>query len=143
MSGLRFDHIGVQVRELERAADVFEHMFGYRRVTEPIENTRHKVRGVFLVGEGGPPIKLISPVGPNAADRRFGVHHLAFLTEDIHADIAELRRLGARLLSRPQPGEMFDDNLIAFMHAAGTNIELVTTRNWRGRLSATEMRDGA
>jgi len=58
---LRLDHVGVQVRDLEKAANAFETLFGYRRATRPVVNTRHKVRGLFLEKPGSIAIKLITP----------------------------------------------------------------------------------
>ena len=49
-----------------------------------------------------------------------------------------MRAEGARLISPPQPGEMFDDELIAFMFASGVNFELVTTRRWRDAIVFNE-----
>ena len=122
------------VRDLDTAAGVFEQLFGYRRVTRPVENTRHQVRGVFLTKAGSLPLKLITPVGGGVGAHRFGPHHLAFLTEDIHQAVREFTEQGAVLVSAPQPGEMFDDELIAFVVAGGVNVELVTTQRWRDRI---------
>lgn len=137
-AALDIDHVGVQVRDLESAATLFEEVFGYQRATRPVVNTRHGVRGLFLVRDGSPTIKLISPTDLATGGQRFGAHHLAFLTDDIDAAVTELRSRGARLISPPQPGEMFDDNLIAFLFLAGLNIELVTTRAWRDRIISEE-----
>lgn len=133
--GLRLDHIGIQVRDLERSAQAFEKFFGYHRATEPVVNSRQGIRGLFLEKPGSLPIKLVTPLHPSAGER-FGLHHLAFLTGEIGADVEELRAAGARVLAEPAPGEMFGDELIAFVFAAGINVELVTTERWAGRLPA-------
>lgn len=135
MNNLVLDHIGVQVRDLAAATRAFELLFGYRAVTEPVINTRQGIRGVFLEKPGSLPIKLICPLPDSGQPQRLGAHHLAFMTSDIDAAVADLRTKGARVLSDPQPGEMFDDNPIAFLFAAGTNFELVTTRDWRSRIT--------
>lgn len=130
---LRLDHVGIQVRDLEKAAQAFERLFGYRRATDPVVNTRQQTRGLFLEKPGSLPIKLITPLAPGAGDR-FGLHHLAFITGDIRTSLELLRARGARVLTGPEAGEMFDDELIAFVFAAGINAELVSTDRWRGRL---------
>ena len=132
MPDLRLDHVGVQVRDLEKAATAFETLFGYQRVTRPVVNTRHNVRGLFLEKPGSIPIKLITPLEPG--NHSYGLHHLAFMTDDIFLSVQELGGLGARVLNNPRPGEMFDDELIAFMFGAGINFELVTTTDWRDRI---------
>lgn len=133
MPDLRLDHIGIQVRDLLRTAEAFERLFGYRRVTDPVVNTRHGVRGVFLDKPGSLPLKLITPVtpGPHA----YGLHHLAFMAPDLESTLVELGVAGAHTLSPPQPAEMFDDELVAVVRAAGINVELVVTDRWRGRIS--------
>lgn len=138
MPDLQLDHVGVQVRDLERAADLFERLFGYRQVTRPVENTQHGVRGIFLEKPGSLPIKLITPIDPTRSTHQYGVHHLAFHSDDIRASVDRMRAEGARLISPPQPGEMFDDELIAFMFASGVNFELVTTRRWRDAIVFNE-----
>lgn len=104
----------------------------------PVENSRQGVRGVFLVRPGGLTIKLVTPSDPTATGYQYGLHHLAFLVDDLDDAIQELRGSGARLIGQPQPGEMFDDELIAFMFGAGINFELVTTREWRSRIQLTD-----
>ncbi|SER91398.1 methylmalonyl-CoA/ethylmalonyl-CoA epimerase [Propionibacterium cyclohexanicum] len=130
---LRLDHVGVRVRDLEQAASAFERLLGYRRATEPVVNSRQGIRGLFLTKPGCLPIKLVTPLDPGSGGH-FGLHHLAFITSDVEASLQELSVAGARVLAAPAPGEMFDDELIAFVYAAGINVELVTTDEWRARL---------
>ncbi|NYI75679.1 VOC family protein [Nocardioides panzhihuensis] len=132
MPDLRLDHVGIQVRELLRTAEAFERLFGYRRVTAPVVNTRHGVRGVFLEKADSISLKLITPLSPGP--HAYGLHHLAFMAPDLDSALVELGVAGARTLSPPQPGEMFDDELIAFVRAAGVNVELITTDRRRGRI---------
>ncbi len=137
---LELDHIGILVKDLETAISTFRSLFGYRQATVPVVNTRQKVRVVFLEREGSLPLKLFEAVEPNSALARAArsggvLHHLAYYTEDLEGTIESLVALGARVLSPPQPGEAFDDHPIAFLYAgSGMNVELVTTRNWRGRI---------
>ncbi len=135
--GLRLDHIGIQVRDLDRAAQAFERLFGYRRATEPVVNSRHRTRGLFLEKPGSLPIKLVTPLEPSARER-YGLHHLAFITDDVGRCADDLHAAGARVLSEPAPGEMFGDELIAFLFAAGINVELVSTDRWAKRLTASD-----
>lgn len=132
MPDLRLDHVGIQVRDLLRTAEAFERLFGYRRVTDPVVNTRHGVRGVFLEKADSISLKLITPLSPGP--HAYGLHHLAFMAPDLDSALVELGVAGARTLSQPQPGEMFDDELIAFVRAAGVNVELITTDRRRGRI---------
>ncbi|MBC7278589.1 VOC family protein [Nocardioides sp.] len=124
--------MGIQVRDLLRTAEAFERLFGYCRVTDPVVNTRHGVRGVFLEKADSISLKLITPLSPGP--HAYGLHHLAFMASDLDSALVELGVAGARTLSPLQPGEMFDDELIAFVRAAGVNVELITTDRRRGRI---------
>jgi methylmalonyl-CoA/ethylmalonyl-CoA epimerase len=42
------DHIGIVVKSLDTAIARWRELFGYEPVTEPVVNTRNKVRVVFL-----------------------------------------------------------------------------------------------
>ncbi len=142
LEGLELDHIGILVKDLDSAVTTFRTLFGYRQATVPVVNTRQKVRVVFLEKEGSLPLKLFEAVEPNSALARAArsggvLHHLAYYTDDLEGTIESLVSLGARVLSPPQPGEAFDDHPIAFLYVgSGMNVELVTTRDWRGRIRA-------
>ena len=146
---LELDHIGILVRDLDSAVTTFRTLFGYRQATVPVVNTRQKVRVVFLEREGSLPLKLFEAVEPNSALARAArsggvLLHLAYYTEDLEGTIDSLVTLGARVLSSPQPGEAFDDHPIAFLYAgSGMNVELVTTRDWRGRIRPAAQRTTA
>jgi methylmalonyl-CoA epimerase len=126
------DHIGIAVRAIEPALRQWETLFGYRRATGIVTNTRQKVRVVFLSKEGSLPVKLIeatdesSPVFP-FAQRGGGLHHLCFRAASVEEEVERLKSLGARVLASPQPGEAFEGEAIAFVLAAGLNVELIDT----------------
>jgi methylmalonyl-CoA/ethylmalonyl-CoA epimerase len=130
---LKLDHIGVQVRDLDAAIEAFSRFFGYRQATEPVVNTRHRVRVVFMERPGSLPIKLFSPLdGAGSAGAK--LHHLGFYTDDLERSLETLTDLGARVLSPPAPGEAFDDEPIAFCFAGGLNVEIITTDKRRNRI---------
>ena len=88
-------------------------------------------------------IKLIEPSSPASPLVDFikksggGLHHLAFKTQSTEAAVLDLQGKGARVVAPSQPGEAFDDSLIAFLFAgAGLNVEVIETdarRSERGR----------
>jgi methylmalonyl-CoA/ethylmalonyl-CoA epimerase len=127
------DHIGIATKSLEKSLALWIGTFGYRQKTEPVVNTRQKVRVVFLGKEGSIDIKLIEPVGKDSPVYRFamrggGLHHLCFITEDLRAKLAELSDDGFRPLSGPEPGEAFANEDIAFVYMTqGLNVELIDT----------------
>ena len=98
-SELRLDHVGVQVRALEPAVAQFTALFGYRQATEPVTNTRHAVRVVFLEKEGSVPLKLICPLDEKARSVT-RLHHLAFRTDHLDEAAQHLCEQGGACSAR-------------------------------------------
>lgn len=139
--GYQLDHVCLAVRKLAPARAMFEKMFGYVARTEPVENTRQQVIVQFLRKAGSIDIKLIEPSGLDSPLVDFikrsggGLHHLAFRTESVAAAVADVEQKGAKIVAAPQPGEAFDDALIAFAFVGmGLNVELFDTDGRRAEL---------
>lgn len=134
------DHVGIVVRSLERGAEDWERLFGYRRATEVVVNTRQKVKVLFLEKQGSLQVKLIEPSDATSpiqamAQRGGGLHHLCFRCASLPAELARLQAGGIRILSPPQPGEAFENDAIAFVYAGnGLNVELIDTLRRAARL---------
>ena len=138
------DHICLAVRKIAPARTMLERMLGYEVRTEPVENTRQQVNVQFMRKQGSIDIKLIEPSSMQSPLVDFikrsggGLHHLAFRSESVVAAASNLESLGAKILTAPQPGEAFDDSLIAFMFlGAGLNVELIDTDRRRAERSTT------
>ena len=135
------DHVGIAVRSLDPAIRQWETLFGYRRVTDPVVNTRQKVRVVFLHKEGSVGVKLIEPTDETSpifalAERGGGLHHLCFKCGSLSEEMERMRALGLRIIAAPQPGEAFENEDIAFVYAGqGLNIELVATDKRAARIA--------
>lgn len=144
---LRLDHIAVAVRSIESAADRLTQLLGYTRTTEKVTNTRQRVNVLFLGKTGSLPIKLIEPADGESPLCEFvkkggGLHHICFKAPEVEAACADLSARGARVIAAPQPGEAFDDHLIAFLYLGlGLNVEVIDTDQRRGRIGSAA--DGA
>jgi methylmalonyl-CoA/ethylmalonyl-CoA epimerase len=129
----RMDHIAVAVRSVDAAADRLCGLLGYARTTEKVTNTRQRVNVLFLGKDGSLSIKLIEPSDDGSPLWDFvkkggGLHHVCFRVPDVAESCAELSAAGARVIAPPQPGEAFDDQLIAFLYLGlGLNIEVIDT----------------
>ena len=130
---MQIDHIGVVVSSIEDAILYWEKVFGYKQYTKKIENTRQEVFVVFLKKEGSLPVKLLQPTNESSPVYRFskrggGLHHLCFKCDNIEDEISRLKDNGLRVITKPQPGEAFENEDIAFLFGKnGLNIELVDT----------------
>lgn len=138
------DHIGIVVRSLEEALNQWEVLFGYRRNSDIVLNSRQKVRVVFLTKSGSLTVKLIEASGPDSpvaavAKRGGGLHHLCFRCEDLEAQVELLKANGAVLMVAPEPGEAFKNGNIAFLMAKNNlNIELIDTLEKEGWITERE-----
>jgi methylmalonyl-CoA/ethylmalonyl-CoA epimerase len=132
------DHIGIVVASLEQAIQQWEELFGYRRNSEIVLNSRQKVRVVFLAKQESLTIKLVEPSDPDSpvatfARRGGGLHHLCFRCDDMKVQIPLLKGKGARFIVPPQPGEAFGNRDIAFFLAKNNlNVELIDTTHKEG-----------
>lgn len=130
---MTIDHLAIAVRNVEQAAGRLCSLFGYTRHTHKVTNTRQDVNVLFLRKEGSLALKLIEPASDASPLWDFvrkggGLHHICFKAASVDAACADLTAKGARLLSPPQPGEAFDDQLIAFLYAgSGLNVEVIDT----------------
>lgn len=135
---MKIDHICFAVRDLKEGIEYWQDVFGYRQMTEIIENSLQKVKVTFLCKEDSVLVKLIEPVEGNQSlinfvSRGGGFHHICFRCSDISKTMSELTAKGLITLVPPQPGEAFGNNLIGFMLAKnGINIELIDTEEKAG-----------
>lgn len=138
---MTLDHIAIAVRDVEAAAERLCALFGYERRTMKVTNSRQKVNVLFLGRDGSLDLKLIEPSDADSPLVEFvrkggGLHHLCFRVPDVEAACGELSQRGARLIAAPQPGEAFDDHLIAFLYAGlGLNVEVIDTVERRARVA--------
>jgi methylmalonyl-CoA/ethylmalonyl-CoA epimerase len=137
----QLDHVCIAVRSLGPARAMLQKMLGYVPRTEPVENTRQQVVVQFMSKPGSLDIKLIEPSNPQSPlvdfikTRGGGLHHLAFRTGSVVDAVADLEQKGAKILAAPQPGEAFDEALIAFAFlGAGLNAEVIDTDARRSEL---------
>ena len=137
-TGMVIDHIGIVVPSLDEGIEQWEQLFGYKRHSEIVINTRQKVRIVFLSKKNSLTIKLIEPSAPDSpvtlfAQKGGGLHHLCFRCDNLEVQIPLLKQKGARLIVPPQPGEAFGNRDIAFFWAQhNLNVELIDTTTKQG-----------
>ena len=130
---MTIDHLGIVVKSIEDGISHWENVFGYRQMTEVVINTRQKVKVVFMSKEQSLTVKLIEPVDETSpayrlAQRGGGLHHITFKCENIDRELDRLVQRGLRVLNKPEPGEAFENENIAFVFGKqGLNIELIDT----------------
>ncbi|HCF56468.1 MAG TPA: methylmalonyl-CoA epimerase [Myxococcales bacterium] len=117
------DHLGIAVHKLEDAIPFYEKALGLK--CERIEEVAsQKVRTAFFA-VGGVHIELLEPTSPESPIAKFleskgeGIHHLAFGTDDVAAQLGQAKQAGVRLINEaPVPGA--GGKQVAFLHPKST-----------------------
>ena len=119
----RIDHIGVAVEDLDAAVDLYRARFDMREQhRETVED--QGVEAVLLeIGDGH--VELLRPLSADTVVGRFiakrgpGLHHVAYLTDDIDRSLDEVRDAGVELIDqRPRIGIW--GRRVAFLHPRST-----------------------
>ena len=132
----RIDHVGVAVRDLDTAIELYTTLFGLTvagRETNEAQGVREAMLNVGDSPGGASYVQLLEPLGPDTPVGRFleqrgeGVHHVGYGVDDVAAALEALRGDGVRLVDeRPRHGSLGAS--IAFLHpksVGGVLTELV------------------
>ena len=125
---LGIEHVAVAVDEAKEPADVFGNLLGIKNTsTEEIADQK-VITDIFDTGAGK--IELLkatsedSPISKFLEKRGRGVHHIAFLVDNLSLALDELSDVGVQLIDRaPRVGA--EGMLIAFLHPSSTSGVLV------------------
>lgn len=131
MAILCVDQVSVAVTDLDDASRIYERILG-------LKSTGHdetvKDQGVttrfFPVGRSQSVVEALLPTGPDTPVGKFlekrgpGVHHIAFRTDNLEAELARLKGLGVKLIDeKPRLGA--EGKRIAFIHPKETGGVLI------------------
>jgi len=117
------DHIAIAVDDLDAAIVLYENTLGFK-VTHREHIDGYDV-DIATFDVGGTAIELLQGTDASSAIHRFvqtrgpGLHHIAFVVDDIEKSLAELRAKGVRLIDEsPRRGK--ENSLVAFVHPKST-----------------------
>ncbi len=125
---LKVEHIGIAVKDFTTSIPLFETLLNtncYKQ--EAVES--EKVVTAFLQ-QGETKIELLQSIDAEGVIAKFierkgeGIHHIAFETEDIYAEMERLQKAGFTLLNET-PKQGADNKLVCFLHPKNTNSVLV------------------
>lgn len=140
----RIDHIGVLVKDIEEAAELFCGVFGFKKARDsPYMDPRGEFKSIFIVA-GDVTIELIAPIASGALARFLekrgeGLHHISIEVDDISQEIESLKAKGVRL--RNEKAQLVGNNRIVFIHPAATRGVLVElTEKVSGQHSAVSVK---
>ena len=132
----KIEHIGIAVKNLESSIDLYQRLlntdcYKTEQVTSENVNT-----AFFKTGDNKVELlsstSLDSPIAKFLEKKGEGIHHIAFLVDDILEEMERLRNEGFTLLNDiPKRGA--DNKMICFVHpkdANGVLIELCQEIKW-------------
>lgn len=124
----RIEHIGIAVKDIEAAIPVYENLLNTSCYKIEDVATQGVKTAFFKIGENK--IELLAATRPDSPIAKFiekngeGIHHYAFLVDDIQAEIERLKSEGFVLINEhPVPGA--DNMEIAFLHPKSTLGNLI------------------
>lgn len=125
---LKLEHIGIAVKDLEKSNLLFKFLLGSSSYKSEVVSEESVLVSFFKTGDTK--IELLQALNEKSPIARFigkkgeGLHHLAFEVDDIHASMAEMKKLGFEPLSEV-PKQGADNKLICFLHPKNTNGVLI------------------
>lgn len=127
----RLDHIGIAVRSIKDSLPFYQEALGLQVVHE--ETVESQGVKVAFLQAGGADLELLEPTGSETAMAGFlnkrgpGLHHVAFRTQDIAAEMERLSRIGRPPIeTAPRAGARGEQ--VCFLHparAGGVLLEFV------------------
>lgn len=121
-------HIGIAVKNLKEATEVFRDLFRTKESSVESVSSEGVNTASFTIGETR--IELVESRDASSAIARFmekrgeGIHHLCFEVDHLEKELARLRKKGFRVLEGyPRVGA--DGFRVAFLHPKTTNDVLV------------------
>ena len=124
----KIEHIGIAVKDLEASNKLFASLFGTPHYK--IEEVASEGVKTSFFKTGPNKIELLeatnsdSPIAKFIEKKGEGIHHIAFLVQDIFAEIARLKSEGFVVLNEI-PKEGADNKLVVFLHPRTTNGVLI------------------
>lgn len=118
MENLKLHHVGIVVPNIQESLGELTKYLRFETIGLPTLIGSQRVNVCFLK-MGKVHLELIesaeqnSPVSNFLSSKGGGFHHLCFEVKDIHHEVEEFEKKGARVIVKPVKG--FEDRLIAFV----------------------------
>jgi methylmalonyl-CoA/ethylmalonyl-CoA epimerase len=118
LRGLRFHHIGLACRDLDKEAEALR-LVGYEMEGEKFSDPLQKIHGCFLIGPG-PRVELLAPLNESSPiltwlNKDIKMYHQAYEVESIEHAVEELKARQSVVVSRPKPAIAFGGRKVAFL----------------------------
>ena len=132
----KIEHIGIAVKNLTNSIDIYQRLLNTDCYKTELVESEYVNTAFFKTGENK--VELLEATSPNSAIAKFlekkgeGIHHIAFLVDDILEEMKRLKDEGFVLLN-DTPKKGADNKMVCFVHPKETNgvlIELCQEIKW-------------
>lgn len=142
----KFDHVGVAVRDAEKALELYVGVLGARFVLGgDNDETGNRIIHLAL---GGFKVELMQPLRPDNLLARFldkrgeGFHHVTMVVGDLERAIASFQAAGVELTGTDVTNPVWRETFVRPGGAGGALVQLVTTdRDWSRPVEGIELDD--
>ncbi len=125
---IKIEHIGIAVKDCSSTITLYEKLFNTNCYKTEVVVSENVNTAFFKVGDSK--IELLESKTEDGVIAKFiekkgeGIHHIAFLVEDIYQEIERLKAEGFTMIhENPKPGA--DNKLVAFLQPKTTNSVLI------------------
>ncbi len=125
---IKIEHIGIAVNEFTSAIPLYEKLLNTNCYKTEIVESENVNTAFFKTGESK--IELLESTTVDGVIAKFiekkgeGIHHIAFLVDDIYIEIERLKSEGFKMIHE-NPKHGADNKLVAFLHPKTTNGVLI------------------
>ena len=124
----KIEHIGIAVKNIEKASATYESLFGYSSFKTETVESEGVTTSFFKCGESK--IELLeatkedSPIAKFIERKGEGIHHIAFAVSDIKSEVIRLKKKGFIVLNE-EPKRGADNKWVVFLHPKSTHGVLI------------------
>ena len=119
----KIDHLGIAVHSIDQARVFYEEVLGLRCEKIEIVESQQVKTAFFKIGDTHiellEPLSEASPIAKFLHNRGEGIHHIAYLTDDIGRCLDKAREAGLALVHE-EPVAGSGGKKIAFLHPKST-----------------------
>ncbi len=123
MKVLKIDHIGIAVKSIEEAKNLYSGLLGLEHTGSETVTEQKVTTAFFPVGDTE--VELLESTSPDGPIAKYiekkgeGIQHIAFRVENIEEALAELKAKGVQLIDE-KPRRGAGGAKIAFLHPKST-----------------------
>ncbi len=125
LGDIKFDHVGIAVKSLQEAVELFEKKLGGRCLWQSTFESQGVKSARIELGQAA--FELMEPLSPESGVGKFvsrrgeGIHHLSLLVPDLEEAVSKYRKAGLEV-SEIAKGERYR---LAFVHPRSVHGILV------------------